>query len=214
MPLVLIEETPALLAGSKRWNNTLKASDKLKPSRSRLRDSRVVNDRPYVETFYGKDLTEFQHEENRKQKSIENWRRQKYQFLILVQAYIKLYLLSCVMLTSVIYEIVQKDIDHSIKFDIGTYFIENNNKNQTLCIAFLVTGNIMDNAKGSEKKVIVALEFALSFALLIWGISCKLIVIDPSRIILLDSSAATEVLHLISYVTYMLGGAVLMITAV
>lgn len=79
-------------------------------------------------------------------------------------------------------------------------------------MAFLVTGNIMDNAKGSEKPVIVSLEFALAFSFLIMSVASKLTKINSE--IETQSTAADSVLHLISNLCYIFGGAVLMICSV
>ena len=45
----------------------------------------------------------------------------------------------------------------------------------TLCLSFLITGNIMDNARGNEKSVIVMLDCAMTFSLLIWALASMLI---------------------------------------
>lgn len=50
----------------------------------------------------------------------------------------------------------------------------------TLCMAFLITGNIMDNAKGTEKRVITYLEFALAFTFEMWALAFRVILPNES----------------------------------
>ena len=84
----------------------------------------------------------------------------------------------------------------------------------TLCMAFLVTGNVMDNASGNEKVFITGLEFSMGFTLILWSFASYFIEIDQSPIVQKYLTHATQFLHFIGYLNYIVGGSILMITTV
>lgn len=96
-------------------------------------------------------------------------------------AFVKFYIISCCVLTSVSYTNVQNPGSISgsqtncktfdcifIAFDLEQY---NTNRLLTLCLGMLLTGNIMDNMAGYERQVTVCLDVMLSIAFFFWGLA-------------------------------------------
>lgn len=72
---------------------------------------------PTVE-IYNKDLKEVAHEENKKQKRAEENRRIRYQFFVFLQGFIKMYILSCCVYTTITYTNIQNPGDNTDQFSL------------------------------------------------------------------------------------------------
>ena len=125
------------------------------------------------------------HEERKKARRMEVTRRVKYQWFVFITAFIKFYILSACVYTSITYTNVQNP-GQSIYKDFASNFTDyaiweaheqtedNYTKILTLCLAILLMGNIMDNVKGLERKVVFYFDLAMSFSFLIWALSFSL----------------------------------------
>jgi hypothetical protein len=83
----------------------------------------------------------------------------------------------------------------------------------TLCLAILVTGNIMDNITGYERPVVVILDIAMATSLVLWASAFKYyqdqlranfdkFTGDPNQY-----ASAQIILHLADYLNYIIAGA-------
>lgn len=134
-----------------------------------------------------------------------------------------MYILSCVVFTSITYVNMQNPGDKIIA-DIKDGSIpqaaidDYSNSEQlnicrllTLCLAILLTGNIMDNITGYEREVVVCLDLAMVVALILWAAAFKhyttnldlaKISGDPNQ-----WASAQRVLHMADYLNYIIAGA-------
>jgi D-alanyl-lipoteichoic acid acyltransferase DltB (MBOAT superfamily) len=70
---------------------------------------------PTVE-IYNRDLKDVAHEESKKQRRAEENRRIRYQFFMFFQGFIKMYILSCCVYTTITYTNVQNPGDNTSQF--------------------------------------------------------------------------------------------------
>lgn len=87
-----------------------------------------------------------------------------------------MYILSCCVYTSITYTNIQNPGDNTNQFSTKirseiTDQMSSDNvcKLLTLSFAILFTGNIMDNATGHERKVMVWLDICMGLALIFWA---------------------------------------------
>ena len=104
---------------------------------------------------YQKDAQEVIYEQNRISRAKDSRRKRSWQFFVFFIAAFKYYSISCVMVSSLVYEVVQKD-GHKTR----NWQLHDTNNTLTFALSLLFFGNLVDNLRGRQKHMIITLEVA------------------------------------------------------
>lgn len=191
-------------------------------SKVAVRQSMALEGQTQTVEVYNKGLQEVKQDERKKARKIERIKRVKYQWFVFLQAFVKLYILSLCILTNVTYGNIQDPGDINdpkyLSVSLDNIEIRNYNRNLTLCMAMVITGNIMDNIGGQGKRVMVGLDLALGCTLMLWALgswnfeeSYKAYAKAGDANVVPWPQGATYTLMIIGYLNYIVAGAVLII---